>query len=287
MVSIIIINYNQKDYVKECVDSIVEQIHPQYEIIIVNNSPEQDLRQIEGKANVIPNANNGFSQANNLGVKQAKGEILLFLNADTIVRNNFLEDAVKEMETRDAGAMGMKMYNRDGTFQLSFWKENTFSNEKYNKESESRFKKREIDFIKNIEAEHSSLSEVDWISGAAMMIKKEVFEKSGGFDENFFLFYEDADLCKRLKDMGYKIYFYPGSDILHYKGENVNDEFSGKTYFYAKQSQLLYYKKHNSLSDRILLSIYLLLKFGFKYLTTFKSINLKIFMLALGLKRTP
>ena len=287
MVSIIIINYNQRDLVTECVKSIESNIHSDHEILIVNNTPEQDLRHLEDIATVIPNANKGFSEANNLAVKQAKGEYLFFLNADTVISNDQLKDAVEIFSKENTGAVGMKMYNTDGTFQLSFWEENTFGNEKINKYNEAKFKQRDKEFIGKVENEHSEVSEVDWVSGAAMLIKKDVFGKIGGFDEDFFLFYEDADLCKRLKDKGYKIYFYPGSYITHYKGENMNEEFTDKTYFYAKKSQILYYTKHNSLSDRILLRLYLAVKFGFKYLTSFKSINLKIFLLTIGLRKLP
>ena len=286
MVSIIIINYKQKDLVRNCVQSIRKVIRSPYEIIIVNNSPEEIIEVREG-VNVIPNENRGFSQANNLAATQAKGEYLLFLNADTEIRNDFLEGAVKALDEKNTGAKGMKMYNPDGTFQLSFWEENTFSNEKMNKRSEEKFRARDAEFIDQVEKSYSDIKKVDWVSGAAMLIKKDIFEKIGGFNEDYFLFYEDADLCKRLTDAGYVIYFYPESDIIHLKGENVNEEFSGKTYFYAKQSQLLYYQKHNSLFQRLLLRLYLLTKFGFKYLTSFRSIYLKIILLVLGLRKRP
>lgn len=286
MVSIIIINYRQKKLVDKCLESIQKNVNSSHEIIIVNNSPEVAIGSGTG-VNVIPNENRGFSQANNLAATQAAGNYLLFLNADTEVSNDFLDEAVKIYEEKNAGVLGMKLYNEDGTFQLSFWEENTFSNERINKQNEEKFKNRDNAYINSIVKEYSKVKEVDWVSGAAMMIRKDIFEKVGGFDEDFFLFYEDADLCKRLKDAGYGIYFYPGSDIMHLKGENVNEDFSGKTYFYAKQSQILYYKKHNSFFQRLLLRSYLLLKFGFKYLFSFKSIYLKIVLLTLGLRKNP
>jgi GT2 family glycosyltransferase len=126
---------------------------------------------------------------------------------------------------------------------------------------------------------------VVWVTGAAMILRKNVFEEIGGFDEKFFLFYEDADLCKRLTDAGYKIYYFPFSKIVHFKGENVNTDFESSTYFYSKQSQLLYYKKHNSFFDNLLLKIYLFFKFLFLYLVTFRKINLDILLLVLGIKK--
>ena len=287
MISIIIINYRQKNYLLDCVRSIQDNIKYQHEIIIINNSPEEDLAELEGTIKIIPNTNRGYSQANNLGVKHAQGDYLLFLNADTVVKNDPFENVINVLKRKFTGAVGLRMTNDDNSFQLSFWKENTFANEKVNKECEERFKKDDKSFIETIEKEHSDVTEVDWVSGAAMMMRKDVFEDIGGFDERFFLFYEDADICKRLADKGYKIYFYPGSDIVHYKGENVNKEFTGNTYFYSKQSQLYYYCRHNSLSDRILLRMYLITKFSYKYITTFKSINLKILLMLLGLRSKP
>lgn len=284
MISIIIINYRQKEFVSDCVRSIRDNVKYPNEIIIINNSPEEDLGELEGTIKIIPNTNQGYSQANNLGVKHAEGDFLLFLNADTLVKDIPFENVTSLLKRKDTGAVGLRMINEDGSFQLSFWNENTFANEKINKEREDRFKGKDKSFIENIEKEHRDVTEVDWVSGAAMMMRKDVFTVVGGFDERFFLFYEDADVCKRLKDEGYKIYFYPGSDIVHYKGENVNMEFTGKTYFYSKQSQVYYYSKHNSSSDRILLRMYLIAKFSFKYITSFKSINLKILLMLLGLR---
>ncbi|MEZ4820971.1 MAG: galactosyltransferase-related protein [Ignavibacteria bacterium] len=122
------------------------------------------------------------------------------------------------------------------------------------------------------------------MTGAAIIIRKEAFGKINGFDDDFFLFYEDADICKRLSDEGYKNYFYPDCEIVHYKGENVNSEFQSATYYYSKESQLLYYEKHNDLFNNLALRSYLFVKFLMKYLVTFKKINLRIFLLAAGIK---
>mgnify|MGYP002622620664 CR=1 FL=1 len=287
MISIIIINYRQKNFLLDCIRSIQDKFKYPYELIVINNSPENELKELDRVAKVVENSNKGYSQANNLGVKHANGEYLLFLNADTLIRNDFIGEAINILKKKDAGAVGLKMYNEDGSFQLSFWKENTIANEKVNKKWEEHFKKRDKGFTDKIENDYSDIVEVDWVSGAAMMMRKNVFEEIEGFDEKFFLFYEDADMCKRLTDKGYKIYFYPGSDIIHYKGENVNREFTGKTYFYSKQSQVYYYKKHNPISDRILLRIYLIAKFSYKYFTSFKSINLNILLMLLGLRNRP
>ena len=126
---------------------------------------------------------------------------------------------------------------------------------------------------------------MDWTSGAAMIIRKDIFERIKGFDERFFLFYEDADICKRLRNGGFKVYFYPFCKITHFKGENVNEEFRNVTYFYSKLSQILYYKIHNSFFERFILRFYLIFKFAILSLITLKKINFDVFKLSLGIKK--
>lgn len=287
MISIITVNFNQKRFLKPCLGSIYDNFRSYpFEVIVVNNSPAEDLKDLQSEYGfkLIQNENKGYSQANNLGAAHSSGEYLFFLNADTIIRSDFLNDFADRFSGKDFGAAGIKLYNDDGTFQLSFWKENTFFNEIENKKDEKRFRERDKDYMAVKERQFGEIKEVDWVSGAAMIIRKDVFKKIKGFDEKYFLFYEDADICKTLSDSGYKNYFYPFSSTVHYKGENVNPEFRSSSYYYSKESQLIYYKKHNNLLDNMLLRLYLFIKFSFLYLTTFKKINLRILKLTLGIQ---
>ena len=277
--SIIIINYKQKEFTLKCVESLRKYPDCEYEIIIVNNSPE-DIFDLEG-VRVITNSNKGFSQANNLAAKEARGKYLLLLNADTVLEKDFAKDFMKEFADRDFGAAGLGLKYPDGRYQLSYWNENNFRNEAVNKSLEKSFKEMDINVISKYE-NIKDITVVDWVSGAAMILRKDVFEKAGGFDEDYFLFYEDADLCKRLKDKGHEIYYYPFDGLVHYKGENVNESFSTDTYYYSKKSQLLYYRKHNSITDRIMLRLYLLAKFSFRLITDRSELNLKTLKLLLG-----
>ncbi len=284
--SIIIINYNQKNFVEQCLRSIYVNFKSEpFEVILINNSPEEDLTDLQFEYNLklIHNENRGFSQANNLAAGLSSGDYLFFLNADTIIGNDFLKIFEDSFSGKDFGAAGMKLCNEDKTFQLSFWKENTFLNEMENKKEENLFSEKNEVYINEKENNYIGIKEADWVSGAAMIIRKDVFKEAGGFDESYFLFYEDADICKRLSVKGYKNYFFPFSSIVHFKGEKVNRFFQSDSYYYSKESQLIYYKKHNTLFDNILLRIYLFLKFSFLYLTTLKRINLRILKLVFGI----
>lgn len=288
MISIIIINYKQKKFTEGCIASVYDKIiSTPFEVIVINNSPEDDLSSLEKtyeRLKVISNINKGFSQANNLGAKHSKGEYLFFLNADTLIKSDFTKKFLNMFGSKEFGAAGLKLYNEDGTFQLSSGKEINFFNEIKNKDAEGRFREEDIEFINSKEKEFDHVTEADWVTGAAMIIRKDVYEKAGGFDESYFLYYEDADICKRLQKEGLKNYFYPASDIIHFKGENENPEFHTDTYYYSKESQLNYYKKHNGVIDNILLRSYLLIKFSLKYLLSFNKLYLKIIKAVLGMK---
>jgi GT2 family glycosyltransferase len=280
MFSIIIINYRQKKHLFDCVASISENLNTSdYEIIIVNNSPEVDISELLEKYNtvrIINSCNNGFAYANNLAVKISEGEYLFFLNPDTILRDNVLSNFIKYFSSKNFGAVGFKLLYPDNVFQISFGFKNNLRNEKKNKYYEKKFNEKYKEIIEKVESLYSDVKEVDWVSGAAMIIRKSVFKEIGGFNEKYFLYYEDADICERLNNAGYKNYFFPYSSIIHFKGENTNKKFNESTYFYSKESQLVYYSLHNNLLQNVLLRVYLFVKFFIKYLFTFNKINLII-----------
>ena len=286
--SIIIINYFQKEYLDSCIESIYKYFTSEsFEVIIINNSPEQNINYLPEKyvnLKIIENSNKGFSEGNNKGVKYASGEYLFFLNADTLICNDFLRSLTDEFEEGRAGIIGLKLLNADMSLQLSCWFENTFLNEVSNKTLERKFSNNAKEVHSKFE-EVKDTKKVEWVTGAAIVMRREIFEKLNGFDEDYFLFYEDADICKRASKYAIPVYYFPKSEIIHLKGENVNNKFKSDTYYYSKESQLIYYKKHNSLLNRILLRSYLLLKFSFLNLVKNNDVDKRILNLLLGTKR--
>ncbi len=288
MVSFIIVNYKSLQYLENCINSITEIVSSTpFEIIIINNSPEENLLKLKkGKENVIiiDNQNTGYSSGCNLGAKLAKGDLLFFLNPDTILLNDFFPTLFEYFRNKNFGAIGLKLYNQHKGFQISFGRYPTIIGEIKNKKIKNAFRKGKQQIIKEIESNYQyKPSIVDWVSGAALIIRKSVFEQVGGFNERFFLYYEDADLCKRVAELGLKNYFFPFSNIIHLEAENIRDNFS-EIYIYAKKSQLEYYKLHNGILQTVLLRIYLSFKFGLKYLLSFNKINLKLLAISFGLK---
>ncbi|MCU0372345.1 MAG: glycosyltransferase family 2 protein [Ignavibacteria bacterium] len=279
--SIIIINHNQKDFLERCIESVRNNLTGDYEIIVVDNSGKKDDYAIEN-AKIIKSRNNGFAHANNLASAEASGKYLLFLNADTEFRKDFIPYFKANAGGIDFGAAGLGLVYPDGSPQLSYWHENTFAGEIKNKKLEESFKKKDFAVINSF-LSGDSVREVEWVSGAALVIPKDIFESVGGFNVDFFLFYEDADICRRIKQKGYKILFIPFDGLVHYKGENVNDKFAVDTYYHSKKSQLLYYRLHNGLIQGFMLRFYLFFKFGARSLTA-GGVNKKIFKLILGMR---
>jgi len=271
--SIIIVNYNVKEFLQNLLHSITKSaLNIDYEIIVIDNaSNDGSVEFIKEKfpsVKLIANKENlGFSKANNLGLKIAQGMYLLLLNPDTLLR----EDTVHRMlqffkNTSEAGLAGCKILNPDGSLQLacrrsfpgpwtSFCKVTGLS---------SIFPKSRIFARYNLTyLDENQTYEVDAVSGSFMMMKREVFEKIGGFDEEFFMYGEDLDLCYRVQKAGYKVFYVHDTQIIHYKGESTKrSSFDETKVFYNAMN--LFVKKHLSgsfLVEIILLSAITIRKF--------------------------
>lgn len=284
--SIIIINYKQEELLKKCLGSLYGTFKSSpFEVIVINNSKEEKLPQFDlPNFRIIESENYGYANANNVGAGKAKGKYLFFLNADTEIKNDFLEEFDKEFGEKEFGVVGFKLLYPDGSFQPSCYFENNFFNEIKNKKLEKIFKSGDGIKKQEIENQFKEIKKVDWVSGAAMMVKRSIFESIGGFDERFFLFYEDADICKRMIDKGYGVYYFPFGEVMHLKGENVNKSFNDITYYFSKKSQILYYKIHNSFFQRFLIRSYLLIRFSILCLINPSRINIFILKFLLGKK---
>jgi GT2 family glycosyltransferase len=253
--SIIIVNYNVKEFLQNLIHSLQKAVAQiDYEIIVVDNASDDGsvefIREKFPQIKLIANQTNlGFSKANNLALKLAKGKFNLLINPDTIVSEDTISKMIEFFNShQDAGVAGCKILNPDGTLQLacrrsfpgpwtSFCKvtglSTLFPNSKL-------FAKYNLTYL-----DENSTYEVDAISGSFMMMRKEVFEKTGGFDEQFFMYGEDLDLCYRIQKNGYKVYYYPGTQIIHYKGESTKRSSLDETkYFY--NAMHLFVKKHFS-----------------------------------------
>lgn len=229
--SVIIINFNVKYFLELCLLSVEKAMkNIDGEIIVVdNNSSDGSFDFFKNrfpKVTFIFNKTNvGFAKANNQGLQTAKSEYILFLNPDTIVPEDCLEKCIHFLQTKNNNsALGIKMLDGSGKFLkeskrafpspvTSFYKLSRLSNLfPYSKV----FSKYHLGYL-NENQNHK----VDVLAGAFMMIPKKILEKTGAFDEHFFMYGEDIDLSYRIQEAGYSNYYFAGSSIIHFKGEST------------------------------------------------------------------
>ena len=253
--SVVIVNYNVKYYLEQCLRSACKAACnvPGTEIIVVDNdSSDGSVGYLEERfPNVVfvaSSKNLGFARANNLAIKQSKGEYVLLLNPDTIVAESTFVDFVTFMDSHpDAGAAGAYMLHADGTFApesrrglptpfVAFCKMSGLTSLFPKSHVFGRYYMQYLD--------KNEVNRIEIISGAFMFLRGSALEKAGLLDEDFFMYGEDIDLSYRILKSGYKNYFLPSS-ILHYKGESTNKSSYRYTHTFYRAMQL-FFKKHFS-----------------------------------------
>jgi GT2 family glycosyltransferase len=204
--SIIIVAFNNREYLRACLSSIYENSGQQikYEIFVVdNNSQDQTVKMLQENypgVKIIDNpANLGFARANNQAMRLASGRYLLLLNNDTFVLGGSLEKMIEYMDLhREAGALSPRLLNGDGRTvqtQGGGWTRKKWLS--------------------------ASPQKVRFISGAAFLIRRDTYKNVGALDENFFFYNEDVDWCKRILKNGWEIHYYPGAAVIHYGGQST------------------------------------------------------------------
>jgi len=260
--SIVIISFNTEKLLKNCLDSILKNTaNLRYEIIVVDNASLDASVQVVEKLQkrfknikLIKNKENlGFSGANNLGIKVAKGKFILLLNSDTIIHDNLLFEMIGWMQKNPkAGIVSCNLKNKDGSLQGTGGYFPTLS-----RVFSWMFFLDDIPFLDYIIKPFHPMHEkspiyrgnhfyrkerqLDWVTGAFMLIRKEVFEDVGYFDEDYFMYTEEVDLCFRAKKAGWEIWYLPNWSITHFGGASSSREFPIISEY---KSVKLFYKKH-------------------------------------------
>ncbi|MBI5122683.1 glycosyltransferase [Candidatus Roizmanbacteria bacterium] len=257
MISVIIVHYKVKKELFACIKSIYDsRPKAKFEIIVVDNDDKKiihsELKKKFPKVKYVVNRNRGFGQGNNIGVKHAEGEYLFFLNPDTNIFSTTIDSLLLFFKKAKVGMVAPLLLGsnggpyQQGSLELTpqrGWIVLSFLNKLFPKNIISQKY-----FINSWIKEETK--EVDVIPGTALMIKKEIFEKVGGFDEKFFLYFEEFDLCKRVRALGYKLYIYPDAKVMHKWGASTKKRSDIDKIF--RQSRFYYFKKHFGLPSALL-----------------------------------
>lgn len=252
-VSIIIVSYNTRELTENCLSSIFANAGKcRHEVILIDNnssdgSPEMVSSEFPSVRLIHSGYNAGFGKANNIGLKQARGEYVLFLNSDTEALPGSIENLMAFARKRkDAGVVAGRLYgDKQKNLQITC---STFPTTLVLLTQYSFLRKTKVGQKMVLNAhwlkdwDRSDSRPVQAVSGACMLIKTEVAKRVGGFDERFFMYFEDIDLSKVIADMGYRNYYCHTGEFIHYSGQSSKKS-SGLGIIY-KKSMRYYISKH-------------------------------------------
>lgn len=253
LLSIVIVNFNGAKFLSDCIQSVQENCtNIAYEIIIVdNNSSDNSIHILETEypnCLLIKNKENyGFAKGNNIGVEHSKGDYLLLLNNDTILLDPILPALDLFNTDPSIGIVGIKMVDKENKFVASFGKFPKFFNF-------IKLKTLQIDLAKIEQMIYRDLDkpiDVDWISGAFILTKKEIWKQVGGLDESYFMYVEDVDFNKKVQQINKKSVFLPSLRFIHFVGFNKTRE------KLLISSYMTYIRKHKTGAD-LMASLFLL-----------------------------
>jgi len=265
--SIVIVTFNTRELTLACIRDLID--HPaqrRCEIIVVDNASSDGtaefIKQQFPSVNVLSQTSNGgFSKGCNTGAKQAKGPYLCFLNSDTMAAGQALDPLMQWMDNHpDCAVVGPEFRSEThDLIQMSWGWDPILFNELIQQYfapyslRRSAYKRRIVDWLQR------KTRPVQILCGACLVVRREAFELIGGFDERFELYFEDSDLCRRLRENGKRIVFYADAHVIHHLGQSTKESWSLTPLVY-RQSQIYFYRKHGPAGSIFFLKIYLILR---------------------------
>lgn len=252
--SIIIVNYNTNEFLRQCLTSLYDLEHlVSFETIVVdNNSNDGSCKMVRGdfpQVHLLKNNENvGFAKANNIGIEMARGKYIFLLNSDTKVVGDALEKMVQFLDNHpNVAVVTARLVYPDLSDQGVARTFPTPINAFFGRRSlltrlfpNNRFSQKYL-----VSRKHTSDEpfEIDWVSGACLMVRKKVIEEIGPLDEEFFMYWEDADLCFRIKQRGWKVICVPEATVIHYEGKSTPRK-SSRLILEFNKSVYRFFRKH-------------------------------------------
>ena len=259
-ISIIIVSYNTKDLLRSCVESVIKNITSlKYEIIIVDNDSQDGsktyIKEVCKKNKNVKcffmDKNIGFGGANNFGMNRSSGSYILLLNSDIQIENNVIEKVIEWMRNNPGyGVASANLYNPDGSIQgtggyfptiLSVFSWMTIQDLPFVDDLIKPFHPMKGNSPFSNSAFYNKDRDLDWVTGAFFMMRREVFENVGGFDTDFFMYTEDVEYCVRIKAQGWFVRYLPYKGVTHLGGASGN---MGDSILKEFEGVKLLYKKH-------------------------------------------
>ena len=259
MVSVIVLSYNTKELTLKCLERVLASRDVEIEVIVVDNdSKDGSAEAIEKrfpKVKLIKNKENvGFARGNNQAMKLAKGEKILLLNSDAFV----FPDTIAALAKHPAEVLGCKLLNGDGSIQPSWGYFPTLPRVAMLMSFVDNLPviRKFVDSIHVRDlSRYEKEQQVDWVTGALVMLKREVWEKAGGIDEKYFMYGEEMEWMYRIKKAGFNVTYFPGARAEHLQGSSTKSK--ANMFLSEMKGYLYWYKKHNSSFEQLILKILL------------------------------
>jgi N-acetylglucosaminyl-diphospho-decaprenol L-rhamnosyltransferase len=249
--SIIVVNWNTLELLAKCLSSVWDEIrtlHPlRVETLVVDNASTDGSAQMVRErfpwVMLIENQDNvGFARANNQAILQSTGRYVLLLNPDTEVRPGALEALVRFMETHpQAGGAGARLLNPDGTLQVSCYPAPTLWRELWRMFHLDALRPYGVYHMQDWDVNRHR--QVDVVQGACLILRQETLDQVGLLDDEYFIYSEEVDLCHRLQQVGWELYWVPQAQVVHYGGQSTQ-QVAAEMFLRLYQGKILFFRKH-------------------------------------------
>jgi GT2 family glycosyltransferase len=270
--SVAVVNYNAGEELARCLSSLFASTGlGSFEVIVADNaSTDGSVSMVEkrfpGVRLIRSEENLGFARASNLCWREARSSLVLFLNSDAIVPPGALARLVAIARARpEVGVLGPRLRYEDGAIQLSFGETLGLAAEFRQKCRNAGYRRGKGPLRRSVEREYAKEHRVDWVSGACLLTRRDLLETVSGFDENFFMYSEDVDLCARIRALGAEVLFTPEVEVVHLLGRSASRN-RERVLFELHRSRLYFYQKHHGGLPVSVLKLYMAIKAGLAWI---------------------
>lgn len=259
--SAVIVNYASWPLTSRCVESLHETGYEDLEVVVVDND-RVEPPELPAGVRLIRNPENlGFARASNRGIAATSGDLVVLVNPDSLVEGDFFGKVAAFFEENPTvGIAGPRVLDEDGELQLSARREISLVSGLLGRTSlltrlfpKSSLVKSHFPAVTSLEAP----TNVDWVSGACMVLRRRAVERVGAFDERFFMYFEDADLCRRVREAGWSVFYLPHVEVVHEAGGSSRSR--PRAIWLLHKSAFLYHRKHGAHGPLNLFSLLVLL----------------------------
>lgn len=263
--SVIIVSWNVRNLLHDCLQSIFRHRGAlELEVIVVDGasadgSPEMVAAEFPQVTLIRCQENVGFPRGNNIGIAKAHGRYILLLNPDTVVQGEALAEMVNFLQLHpDVGVVGAQLRNEDGSVQSSRRRFPTLATAFFESTWLQPWAPRPL-LVRYYAQDlaDDQISDVDWVMGACLVTRRDIVDAVGGLDEAYFMYSEELDWCRRIKDAGWRVVYLPTARVIHYQGKS-SEQVVAQRHIYFNRAKLRYFRKYHGRAAAGLLRFFLL-----------------------------